>query len=162
MFKPELKPDEYGGEITWLICRIRRKEIRNTECDAAGCCKRGHLPPSLEQRWSRLWTVSIISCCCLCRAVLLPVARFSWASSSLITWLWLPTSACRLPFSCFSASSSSWCLISISNIFCSKRLRRRKRLNTSLLRKRRKLLIIILPGIQIHWNHFCFPSFKWV
>ncbi|TNN54753.1 hypothetical protein EYF80_035036 [Liparis tanakae] len=83
----------------------------------------GHVPPSLEQRLIRLWTVSIISCCCLCRAVLLPVARFSCVSSSPMTPVCLPTSEWRLPFSCFSVSSSSRCRVSISSIFRSSWLR---------------------------------------
>lgn len=106
-----------------------------------------HLPPSLEQRLSRLWTVSIISCCCLCRAVLFPVARLSWASSSLITPLCLPTRVWRLPFSCFSVSSSSWCRISISNIFCSRRLGERKKGQEKFVMKDGKVVLCYYPSL---------------
>lgn len=108
-----------------------------------------NLPPSLEQRLRRLWTVSIISCCCLCRAVLFPVARLSWVSSSLITPLCLPTSVWRLPFSCFSVSSSSWCRISISNIFCSRRLGGKKGQEKFVMEDGKVVLCYYPSG---HWN----------
>ncbi|KAG9345028.1 hypothetical protein JZ751_009568 [Albula glossodonta] len=70
----------------------------------------------------RLLTVSVRACCCLWRAVLFPVARPSWASSSWITPVCLFTKSCRVPFSSRKNSSSSRCRDSISCIFCSRNL----------------------------------------
>lgn len=87
-----------------------------------------HLQFGVDIIVSKLWTVSIKSCCCFCRTELFTVAVTNCFSSSSIMEFCLATRTWSWSFSSFIDFSWSVCLSSISRTLFSRKLNKRLQL----------------------------------